>query len=96
MLKHRIIIVTVGRSIKCLPHTIRNTIAIWGMENCSQLQFKAISQSLGHEHAMTTYNSYGNLPHHDVRKAFASIGESSSELNHLPTKTLLEELTKRS
>lgn len=81
---------------KCQPHTIRNTIAIWGMDKCSQLQFKTISQSLGHDHAMTTYNSYGNLPHHDVRKAFASIGKSSSDLNHLPTKALLEELTKRS
>jgi integrase len=81
---------------KCQPHTIRNTIAIWGMENCSQLQFKALSQSLGHEYAMTTYNSYGNLPHYDVRKAFASIGEVSPDLDHLSTKALLAELTKRS
>ena len=80
---------------KCQPHTIRNTIVIWAMDNCSQLQFKAISQSLGHEHAMTSYNSYGSLPHHDVRKAFGSIGKGSPDLNHLPTKTLLEELTKR-
>ena len=80
---------------KCQPHTIRNTIAIWGMENCSQLQFKAISQSLGHDHAMTTYNSYGNLPHHDVRKAFSSIGESSSDLNNLSTTALWAELKKR-
>ena len=80
---------------KCQPHTVRNTITIWGMENCSPIQFKAISQSLGHEHAMTTYNSYGNLPHYDVRKAFASIGEGNSDLKYLPTKALLAELTKR-
>jgi integrase len=80
---------------KCQPHTVRNTIVIWGLENCSQLQFKALSQSLGHEHAMTTYNSYGNLPHYDMRKAFASIGEGSPDLNHLSTKALWAELTKR-
>ena len=80
---------------KCQPHTIRSTIAIWALENCSQLQFKAISQSMGHEHAMTTYNSYGTLPHHDVRKAFASIGGGSSDLKHLPTETLWEELKNR-
>ena len=80
---------------KCQPHTIRNTIAIWGLENCSQLQFKAISQSLGHEHAMTTYNSYGNLPHHDVRKAFSSIGTGNSELANLSTEAILAEISKR-
>lgn len=80
---------------KCQPHTVRNTITIWALENCSSLQFKAISQSLGHDHAMTTYNAYGNLPHHDVRKAVASIGEGSPDLNHLSTKDLLAELTKR-
>jgi len=80
---------------KCQPHTVRNTIAIWGIENLSQLQFKALSQSLGHEHAMTTYNSYGNLPHYDVRKALASIGKGSPNLTHLPTEALLVELTNR-
>jgi integrase/recombinase XerD len=80
---------------KCQPHTVRNTITIWAMENCSPLEFKAISQSPGHEHAMTTYNAYGNLPYHDVRKAFASIGEGSPDLNHLSTNDLLAELTNR-
>ena len=80
---------------KCQPHTIRNTIAIWALENCSQLQFKAISQSLGHEHAMTTYNTYGNLTHHDVRKAFASIGKGSPELTHLSTEVMFAEISKR-
>ena len=53
------------------------------------------SQSLGHEHAMTTYNAYGNLPHHDVRKAFASIAEGSPDLNHLSRNDLIAELIKR-
>jgi len=80
---------------KCQPHTIRNTIAIWALENCSQLQFNAISQSLGHKHAMTTYNTYGNLPHHDVRKAFSSIGTGNSGLANLPTEAILAEISRR-
>jgi len=80
---------------KCKPHTIRNTITIWALDNCTQLQFKAISQSMAHDQAMTTYNSYGTLQHHDVRKAFSTIGKGSSDLSHLPTKILLAELTKR-
>jgi integrase/recombinase XerD len=80
---------------KCQPHTIRNTIVTWAMDNCSQLQFKAISQSLGHEHAMTSYNSYGTLQHHDVRKAFTTIGKSSSGLSSLTTDALLAELKNR-
>jgi integrase/recombinase XerD len=80
---------------KCQPHTVRNTITIWAQGNCSQLQFKAISQSLGHDHAMTTYNAYGNLPHYDVRKAVASIGEGSSDLRHLSTEDLWAELKER-
>ena len=80
---------------KCQPHTMRNTITIWAQDNCSQLQFKAISQSLGHKHAMTTYNTYGNLPHHDVRKACSSIGTGNSGLANLPTEAILAEISRR-
>jgi integrase/recombinase XerD len=80
---------------KCQPHLLRDSITAWAMDNCSQRQFKAISQSMGHDNAMTTYNSYGTLQHHDVRKAFASIGKGSEELSHVPTKALLAELTER-
>lgn len=80
---------------KCLPHALRDTIGIWAVENCDQRQFKAISQSMGHDHAMTTYNSYANLPHDRLRKAFESIGKGSEELSHVPTKALLAELTER-
>lgn len=80
---------------KCQPHTLRNTISTWALENCDQLQFKAISQSMGHDHAMTTYNSYATLPHDRLRKAIASIGKGSAELSRVPTKTLLAELTER-
>ncbi len=75
---------------------MRNTIAIWAMENCTQIQFKAISQSMGHEQAMTTYNAYGTLQHHNVRKAIATIGKGSPGLSHFSAKALLEELAKRS
>ncbi|MFZ2620118.1 MAG: site-specific integrase, partial [Alphaproteobacteria bacterium] len=41
------------------PHTCRHMLAVWAMEHGGQLEAKAISQNLGHEHMMTTYNSYG-------------------------------------
>lgn len=80
---------------KCHPHTLRNTITIWALENCDQLQFKAISQSMGHDHAMTTYNSYGTLTHDRIRKAVASIGKDSPKLSKDLLEELLEKLSDR-
>ena len=42
------------------PALFRNTIVQW-QRKLHSFEFKAISQNLGHEHAMTTYNSYGKL-----------------------------------
>lgn len=36
------------------------------MERCRTAEeFKAWSQSLGHQDVLVTFNSYGNIPHHD-------------------------------
>jgi integrase/recombinase XerD len=42
------------------PHSFRNTLAILGEKVCrSAEEFKAWSQSLGHEKVLTTFCSYG-------------------------------------
>jgi integrase len=78
------------------PHSFRKMLVIWAMEHCSQFQVKAISQNLGHEHTMTTYNSYGTLSRHDQAKAIASIGtQAASPLQTFPTDQLLAEVGRR-
>jgi len=47
----------------CNPHSVRKTLARLGMRLCSgPEQFKAWSQNLGHDHVMTTFASYGEVP----------------------------------
>ena len=77
------------------PHSFRKMLIIWALENCDQYQFKAISQNLGHEHSMVTYNSYGTLSLHDQRKAVASIGTGGADLQNVPTDALLAEMGRR-
>jgi integrase len=44
------------------PHSFRHTLAQLGEQICqTPEEFKAWSQNLGHEHVMTTFNSYGNV-----------------------------------
>jgi len=44
------------------PHSFRHTLAHLGMQICTTPEaVKAWSQNLGHEHVMTTFNSYGNV-----------------------------------
>lgn len=44
------------------PHSIRHTLGQLGETICkSPEEFKAWSQNLGHEHVMTTFNSYGQV-----------------------------------
>ena len=44
------------------PHSFRHTLAQLGELVCrSPEEFKAWSQNLGHEHVMTTFNSYGKV-----------------------------------
>lgn len=78
-----------------IPHSFRKTLVLWAMENCTQKQFKAISQNIGHENAMTTYNAYGKLPIHDQRKAVFSIDENNSDLKDVTNADLIAELGRR-
>ena len=44
------------------PHSFRHTLAQFGEQICrTPEEFKAWSQNLGHEHVMTTFNSYGKV-----------------------------------
>jgi integrase/recombinase XerD len=44
------------------PHSFRHTLAQLGEKICqTPEEFKAWSQNLGHEHVMTTFNSYGTV-----------------------------------
>lgn len=78
-----------------IPHSFRKTLVLWAMEHCSQRQFKAISQNIGHENAMTTYNAYGKLPIHDQRKAVFSIEENNCDFNGITIEELIAELGRR-
>lgn len=78
------------------PHSFRKMLVLWALENCSQYQFKAISQNLGHEHAMTTYNSYGTLSRQEQAKAIGSIGQGAADLQGIATENLLLEVGRRS
>lgn len=78
------------------PHSFRKMLVIWAIEHCSQYQVKAISQNLGHEHTMTTYNSYGTLSGHHQAKAIASIGtQGTGLLQTVATDQLLAEVAHR-
>lgn len=45
------------------PHSFRNTLALYGLKHCPDLEsWKAWSQNLGHSKMLTTLNSYGNVP----------------------------------
>ncbi len=76
-------------------HSFRKMLVLWAMENCSQYQVKALSQSLGHEHCMTTYNSYGTLNITDQRKAMLSINMNSNNLHNTSTEELMAEIKRR-
>ncbi len=77
------------------PHTFRDMLIAWAMEHCFQMEFKAISQNIGHEHAMTTYNNYGNLNDQTRQKTIEAIGQGSQELSHAKTDDLMKEIQRR-
>lgn len=78
------------------PHLFRKTICKWGLKNLTQYEYKALSQNLGHEHAMTTYNAYAKLSEDEQIEAVANIGSKSAELDGVSTKELLQEMARRS
>lgn len=77
------------------PHTFRDMLIAWALEHCSQMEFKAISQNIGHEHAMTSYNAYGNLNDQTRRKSIEGIGKSSMALSSVSKEDLAKEMYRR-
>ena len=73
----------------------RKTVVKWAQQNCSQLEFKALSQNLGHEHAMTTYNAYGDLSVDEQFQVIAKIGAAHAELANVPMDAILQEVARR-
>ena len=69
------------------PHSLRNTLVRFGETNCrSPEEFKAFSQNLGHEHVITTFTSYGEVPArrqgeiiHSLRAKTSGTGTGSTE-----------------
>jgi integrase/recombinase XerD len=77
------------------PHLFRKTIVIWAEKNCTPYEFKAISQNLGHDNAMTTYNAYGNLTERAQIEAILSLGKGNKDLIDIPDEDLVAELSRR-
>lgn len=77
------------------PHSFRKMLIVWALDHCDQYQFKAISQNLGHEHAMTTYNSYGTLSLRDQRRAIDGIRQGDADLQKVSMDVLLAEVGRR-
>lgn len=77
------------------PHSFRKMLVVWAVEHCTQMEFKAISQNISHEHAMTTYNAYGKLTDHKRQQVIRAIGTGNNDLSHVPKDVLLLELGKR-
>lgn len=77
------------------PHLFRKTICKWALKNCTQYEYKALSQNLGHDHAMTTYNSYGNLTEDEQLEAVSNIGQGNPDLQNISTDEILAEVARR-
>jgi integrase len=58
------------------PHSFRNTLVRLGEQLCkTPEEFKAWSQNLGHEKALTTFLSYGEVASQRQADIFSSFGE---------------------
>jgi integrase len=59
----------------CNPHAFRSTLVLFGQKICkTPEQFKAWSQSLGHESPLTTFTSYGQIDPHRQGEIIAALG----------------------
>ena len=57
------------------PHSFRDTLVQLGERICPNIEaFKAWSQNLGHEHAMTTLTSYGSVAPHRQAELIRGMG----------------------
>lgn len=65
------------------PHSVRHTLARLGQQLCqTPEEWRAWSQNLGHEHVMTTWNAYGQLPEHrqqEILQRLASPAEAAKD-----------------
>lgn len=77
------------------PHLFRKMIVKWAMKNCNQYEFKAISQNIGHEYCMTTYNVYGKIPNQEQMEIIENIGQQNIILNDIPIEEILKEVSRR-
>jgi integrase len=77
------------------PHLFRKTVCKWGLINLTTYEYKALSQNLGHEHAMTTYNSYGTLTEDEQLEAISNIGQANADLQNISTDDILAEMSRR-
>lgn len=61
------------------PHSFRHTLAQLGEQVCrTPEEFKAWSQNLGHEHVMTTFNSYGKVSSPRQAEIIRHLGTSNA------------------
>ena len=78
------------------PHSFRNTLALFGQKKCSNPEeFKAWSQSLGHEHVLTTFISYGEVQPQRQAEIFKELKKPSSNKEQSPSdfvKAVAEEM----
>ena len=63
----------------CTPHSFRNTLVRLGEQICrTPEEFKAWSQSLGHEQVLTTFTSYGRIDEHRQGKIIKNLNPEDS------------------
>lgn len=61
------------------PHSFRNTLVHFGQQICSTPEeFKAWSQNLGHDKALTTFLSYGEVAYERQAEIVRNVGTSRS------------------
>jgi integrase/recombinase XerD len=77
------------------PHLFRKTVCKWALKNCTQYEFKALSQNFGHDHSMTTYNAYANLTEDQQLDAIANMGKADANLQSASMDDLLAEVARR-
>ena len=64
------------------PHRIRNTLMAQAFDmGLSGRELKAWSQNLGHEHLLTSLNSYAKLSHEEQRRAILGISDKPDDKN---------------
>lgn len=77
------------------PHLFRNTICKWGLGALGHKEYKALSQNIGHDHVMTTYNSYANLTQGEQIEIIANIDGNNTDLQSVSTDAILAEFARR-